>query len=214
MKDTGLDTKQAPGLCGLLDVPEQEEALDLDSAGCKGLSTRLPILQHRQSGCSDSTAASSQDSAEPPRTEPCPKTEDGDALLSAAASLRAEMRKKSRPMPANPTRSVPVVATRKRGKCSPEGVLREGQALARPTLALPAPAASDLVADPQPAQKKQKLVAGSADEEAFRRRAWRIALAVIEMYRAGCSTCRWRKGCCESCWKKRGYSAAAAKGGA
>ena len=32
-----------------------------------------------------------------------------------------------------------------------------------------------------------------------------IPPAVRKQYANGCATCRWRPGCCVSCWKKRGY---------
>ncbi len=102
--------------------------------------------------------------------------------------------------------------------------------LKRPAATLKRPAAAVGTSEPE-GQKKQKQQQEAAQGTALKRPAGKTELhisvasktrasadernrllreipaAVRKQYANGCGTCRWRPGCCVSCWKKRGYFA-------
>ena len=102
--------------------------------------------------------------------------------------------------------------------------------LKRPAATLKRPAAAVGTSEPE-GQKKQKQQQEAAQGTVLKRPAGKTELhisvasktrasadernrllreipaAVRKQYANGCGTCRWRPGCCVSCWKKRGYFA-------
>ena len=64
----------------------------------------------------------------------------------------------------------------------------------------------------RPAQKKQvsketkKSAAAASKQDDRARLLASIPMALKERYRKGCATCRYRAYCCNSCWRKRGFS--------
>ena len=143
------------------------------------------------------TLASSDDK----KAEPAVEGVQGSPLLLAASSLRLEMGKKRQELLG---KDLAVVVThRKTGKQSPEGLVRAGQALHKKHHEAPC-------VESEPVKKKHKV--GSLEEEAFRAQAWGVPQTLLEMHRVGCGSCRYRAGCCDSCWKRRGFGPAAAGG--
>ena len=117
--------------------------------------------------------------------------------------------------------SVPLKRPAAKDKLVPAGMKRPAAALKRPAAAVDSHKPEG---EPE-GQKKQKQhqeglpaaalkrpsamrsgtskTRASADERNSLLRG--IPSAVRKQYADGCATCRWRPGCCVSCWKKRGY---------